>query len=242
MYRWGSGARVVLVHGVVLGARETWRAQRPLTARWALEAVDRVGHGRSPDGRQDFENDANLIAAQLLDEPAHLVGYSYGGLVAAYAAAQRPQNVLSLTIVEAPATAVAKDDPVVAQWNSKLNALADRDPADVGGLLRQFFAVVGVRIEIADPIPEVLAKGVRALNGMRPVEDGVLPLETIAAHKIPTLVLTGGHLEPFEIIGDAIATATNAERAVVSGMGHLVPDTGEPFNTRLEEFLVRHHR
>jgi hypothetical protein len=34
-----------------------------------------------------------------------------------------------------------------------------------------------------------------------------------------------------------IAAGTDAERAVVPGADHLVPDTGEPFNRVLEEFL-----
>lgn len=64
-----------------------------------------------------------------------------------------------------------------------------------------------------------------------------LPLETIAAHGIATLVVTGGHLEPFEIIGDATGKRTNAERPVAARMGHLVPGTGKPFNAVLEKFL-----
>lgn len=238
MYRWGSGPRVVLIHGGVLGGRETWRGQRPLTERWNLLAVDRPGHGKTADARQDFENDAALVTEQLLDEPAHVVGYSYGGLVAAFAAAQRPESVLSLTIVEAPAIAVAPDNPVVAEWNRELNSLAGWSPDDMAGLLNRFFAIVGVPLQVSDPLPPALEKGARALNGMRLPEEAELPLEIIAALRIPTLVVTGGHLEPFEIIGDTIAARTNAERAVVPGMGHLVPDTGEPFNTVLEKFLT----
>ncbi|WP_148106377.1 alpha/beta fold hydrolase [Amycolatopsis sp. WAC 01375] len=40
--------RVVLVHGVLLGGREAWRTQRPLTERWTLLAPDRPGCGKSP--------------------------------------------------------------------------------------------------------------------------------------------------------------------------------------------------
>lgn len=54
----------------LLGVRETWRAQRPLTERWTLVAPDRPGHGQSPPARQDFEPEAALIADQLLDEPS----------------------------------------------------------------------------------------------------------------------------------------------------------------------------
>ena len=105
VHQWGQGPEVVLVHGAVLGGRECWRGQRPLTERWTLRAVDRPGHGRSPAvGRQDFEAEAALLAEEVLDRPAHLVGYSYGGLVAMDAAVLRPDAVLSLTLVEPPAT------------------------------------------------------------------------------------------------------------------------------------------
>ena len=35
---WGSGPRVVLVHGSVFNGPLTWREQRPLGERWRLEA------------------------------------------------------------------------------------------------------------------------------------------------------------------------------------------------------------
>ena len=40
-----------------------------------------------------------------------------------------------------------------------------------------------------------------------------------------------------EIICDAIAHRTGGQRAVCPGMGHLVQDTGAPFNALLESFL-----
>ncbi|WP_346135942.1 alpha/beta hydrolase [Lentzea roselyniae] len=55
VHQWGRGPRVVLVRGGVLGGRETWRAQRPLTERWTPLAPDRPDHGQSSPARQDFE-------------------------------------------------------------------------------------------------------------------------------------------------------------------------------------------
>lgn len=71
-HQWGAGPRIIFVHGGLLGGREAWRAQRPLTQRWTVLAPDRPGHGRSPQARTDFEPEAQLIAEQLLDKPAHL--------------------------------------------------------------------------------------------------------------------------------------------------------------------------
>jgi pimeloyl-ACP methyl ester carboxylesterase len=82
VHKWGTGPRIVFVHGAILGGREAWRAARPLTEHWTVLAPDRPGHGNSPEGSSDFEPEARLVAEQLLDEPAHLVGLSYGAIVA----------------------------------------------------------------------------------------------------------------------------------------------------------------
>jgi pimeloyl-ACP methyl ester carboxylesterase len=129
VHRWGTGPRVVLVHGVLLGGREAWRAQRPLTERWTLLAPDRPGHGQSPDARQDFESEAPLIADQLLTEPTHLVGHSYGAIVAMLAAASRPDAISSLTVIEPAATRAAQGDPVVDAWAAEIDELSS-DPGD----------------------------------------------------------------------------------------------------------------
>lgn len=236
VHEWGSGPEVVLVHGVLLGGREAWRAQRELTQRWTLRAPDRPGHGRSPDARQDFEPEAALIADQLLDRPAHLAGLSYGAIVAMLAAARRPANVLSLTVIEPPATRVVRGDPVVDAWDARLAELL-ADPGDDQKLLDRFFALAGVPMAVPDPVPDPLARGVAALRDVRHPGEAVLPLADLAAADFPILVVTGDHMPEYEIIGDAIAEATDAERAQVPGMGHLVPDVGAPFNTRLEAFL-----
>ncbi|SFH56960.1 Pimeloyl-ACP methyl ester carboxylesterase [Amycolatopsis regifaucium] len=227
----------MLVHGVLLGGREAWRAQRPLTERWTLLAPDRLGHGRSPDGVQDFEVDARLIAEQVLDDPAHLVGLSYGAIVAMVAAARRPEMVRSLTVVEPPAAGVVRGNEVVDAWDAELRRFLDGPLEDPREVFETFFPLAGVPLPIPDPVPETLRRGARALVGMRPPGDAELPLDVLASAEFPILVLTGDHRREYEIIADEIANRTGARRDVVAGMGHLVPDTGEPFNVRLETFL-----
>ncbi|MBB5855379.1 alpha/beta fold hydrolase [Amycolatopsis umgeniensis] len=237
VHEWGSGPRVVLVHGVLLGGREAWRAQRPLTERWTLLAPDRLGHGKSPDGVQDFEVDAGLIVEQVLDEPAHLVGLSYGAIVAMLAAARRPEMVRTLTVVEPPATGIVRGDEVVDRWDAELRQLLASPLDDPREVFEAFFPLAGVPLPIPDPVPETLRRGARALIGMRPPGDAELPLDVLSSADFPMLVLTGGHRPEYEIIADAIVAGTGADRDVVAGMAHLVPDTGAPFNTRLESFL-----
>jgi pimeloyl-ACP methyl ester carboxylesterase len=185
--------------------------------------------------RQDFESEAVLLADQLLDHPVHLVGYSYGGLVAMYAAALRRDNVLSLTVVEPPATALVSGHPVVDDWAARIRSLMASDrPLET--LLRDFLALVGAPVDVVDPVHPTLLQGTRQLLGARPPDEAVVPLDSLQG--LPMLAVSGGHMEPYELICDAIVAATGASRAVCPGAGHLVPDTGAPFNRILENFLA----
>jgi hypothetical protein len=43
---WGSGQRVVLVHGAIFNGPLTWAQQQPLGEHWRLEIVNRRGYGK----------------------------------------------------------------------------------------------------------------------------------------------------------------------------------------------------
>ena len=122
----GSGPRVVLVHGSVGSGWSTWWAQRPLAESFTLVVPDRPGSPPNPPVEHvDFEEQAPLVA-ELLEDGAHLVGHSYGGVISLYAAALRPDAVRSLTLIEPPAFGVALDDPAVAALVEELRALWGR--------------------------------------------------------------------------------------------------------------------
>lgn len=239
VHRWGRGPRVVLVHGGVLSGREAWRGQRPLAQRWSLLAPDRPGHGLSPHARQDFESEAALVGDQLLDEPSHLVGLSYGAIVAMYAAALRPGTVRSLTVIEPPATGVARGIPVVDEFGAAVRSVFEATELSPVDLLELFFPIAGVPYPVPDPLPEALLKGALQLHGARPPDEAEPPLTELRAATFPKLVVSGGHTSANEIICDTIAARIGAERAVCPGADHVVPDTGAPFNELLEEFLLR---
>jgi len=238
VHQWGTGPEVVLVHGALLGGREAWRAQRPLTERWTLLAPDRPGFGETPAGRSDFEQEAMLVATQLLDRPRHLVGMSYGGIMALYAAAIRPENVLSLTVIEPPCTGVARGVSEVDDYGVAVRELVentDRTPVET---LQRFYAVAGVFQPVDEPLPPVLQQGVRQLAVTRPPDEATPPWDVLRAAPFRVLAVSGGHLPANEIICDAIAERTDGTRAVCPGAGHLVPDTGKPFNEILAQHLT----
>ena len=76
------------MHGSVVGGRATWREQRrtidPATAE--LVVLERPGFGDEEDDAIDFERHAAWVAARL-EAGDHLVGHSYGGVIALLVAA-----------------------------------------------------------------------------------------------------------------------------------------------------------
>jgi pimeloyl-ACP methyl ester carboxylesterase len=100
----GSGPAMVLVHGLG-GAAENWLAVGPALARRAhVVALDLMGFGRTPLGRDGAEVDANQrlldrFLASVVGGPAILVGNSMGGLIAMMEAARSPARVAGLVLV-----------------------------------------------------------------------------------------------------------------------------------------------
>ena len=232
----GSGPRTVLIHGVAAPSRETWPAQRLLAQRWTLVEVDRPGHGESPGTCNDFLLDADLLVDQVLTEPSHVVGYSYGGIGAMLAAVRAPEQIRTLTVVEPPVPQVVHPStPAVEEFARGIDTGFGPPVENAEALIGWFFPFAGVPIDVPSPLPPWLERGARAFDGARPPTQAELPLATLAEADFPILVVSGGHHPVYEAICDTIASATGATRAVASGMGHLVPATGKPFNDLLED-------
>lgn len=229
---------MVLVHGSVLGASVTWRKQQPLAEHWTLCTPNRPGFGSSPPNeRGDFEAEAPLFA-DLLGDGAHLVGHSYGAVIAMFTAALRPGAVRSLTLSEPGSLSVAAGDPavdaVIAQGNELFRRGPGMDPRD---MLVWFRSGVGSSHATPDELQGDLLEGARLLMRERPPWDVDPPLDELARAPFPKLVISGGHSEVFEAVCDCIAQRVGAERALIPGRGHSIPGTGEPYNERLHAFL-----
>jgi pimeloyl-ACP methyl ester carboxylesterase len=175
--------------------------------------------------------------AELLSGGAHLVGHSYGGVVSMLAAAQRPEAVRSLTVIEPPAFAVARGDPAVEAFVAEATALWEDGPEEPGAFLAVFAALVGSSLPASDPLPPELERGARLLMVERPPWEAEIPLEALAAAPFPKLVVSGGHHAAFDAVCDVLEQRLGAERAVIAGAGHGVQRTGAPCNERLEAFL-----
>ena len=234
----GEGPPILFVHGSVVGV-ETFRHQRPLAERWTLLLPSRPGFGASPPlERLDFEAEAPLFA-ELLGDGAHLVGHSYGSVIALLAAAQRPEAVRSLTISEPGSLRVAAGAPGVDEMIANGELLfSDPEKIPTELFLRMFRSGAGSSHATPDEFPEELSRGVELLKRERPSWEAEIPLAELKSAPFPKLVISGDHSEVFEAVCDAHAEGLGAERATIAGRGHTIPGTGEPYNDRLERFLV----
>ena len=232
----GSGEPVVLVHGDVFGAAMTWQAQDPLAERFQLRLVNRRGFGNSTDTEaEDFEIDAHDVAA-LLGGGAHLVGHSYGGVIALLAAAERPDDVRSLTVFEPPAFALTAEHADTQALIEKIRSILAAQPTAEEFLPRFIDAVGGDPARLPQPLPPPLVKAARVqLRGRWPWE-AEIPLEALAVTPFPKLVVSGGHSGVFDGICDVLQARLPAQRGVLPGAGHSIPTVGQPVNDLLSTF------
>jgi pimeloyl-ACP methyl ester carboxylesterase len=237
--RVGQGPPVLFVHGSVVGPERTWRRQLPLAKRWSLILPSRPGFGQSPPlERGDFEAEAPLFAA-LLGDGAHLVGHSYGAVIALLAAAARPEAVRSLTVSEPGALRLAAGDPTVdAMIENGRTLYSDPESIPPEVFLRLFREGTGSINETPEELPEWLARGAELLRFERPPWEAEIPLDRLAGARFPALVISGGHSPVFEQVCDVVAERLGAERALIPGRGHTIPSAGEPYNRRLERHLA----
>jgi pimeloyl-ACP methyl ester carboxylesterase len=238
---WGQGARVVLVHGGTPGGGSVGFApQKALEPRWHLVVPDRPGHGQSPrEGREDFERDAKLLGPLLTDR-AHLVGASYGGVVALYMAARRPEAVCSLTLIEPPAFWFGAGIAAVDEMARANRDLFDNPPADPVQMANTFFSLVGINMQFPDPAPEPVVAIAQAfaadLADIRGPDEGHIDAADLTRGGYPIQVLTSGRIAGFEGIADAMVEQTGAAHIVVPDTDHTMQSAGETVNRLLEQF------
>lgn len=230
---WGTGTPVVLVHGALATGAEEWQEQRPLADEgYHFRVMDRRGYGSSPavDG-EDFLRDADDIDA-VIDDGAHVVAHSYGGLGAMFAAARRPDAIHSLALLEPPAFTMTSDEDA-RRLVDDVRGIWHEDLSDEQWLER-FLEAVGTDPATLPPeIFEAAAPMVPLVRRSRPAWDREPPVADLAAAPFPKLVVSGAHSTGFDAVCDELAEQLDASRAAVEGAGHEIQFTGTPINDLL---------
>jgi pimeloyl-ACP methyl ester carboxylesterase len=228
--------RVVLVHGSGGSARSAWAALEPLAARFTLVAPSRGGYPPNPPlERIDFEVQAQELAP-LLEGGAHLVGHSYGGVIALLMAARRPEAVTSLVVSEPPAFALARSEPHVDALVARLDEHFTHGPREPRAFLAGFLAAVGSSAALPAELSPEVEQSIRATMAERPPWEARIPLDALSEAAFPKLVISGAHDRAFDAVCDVLEQRLGAERAVLPGAGHGIP-RAPGYRERIETFL-----
>lgn len=225
----GGGPAVVFTHGIFTWATDSeygFAAQRPLAQWYRLLMMDRRGYGSSPAvERSDYTVDAEDIVDVLGSTGAHVVGHANGALAALIAAAQCPQLVHSLALIQPPAFRAATEQPVVQRLLDRVEQAAVPAGMSVTEFLRASTEGVGM------PMPEPTANRLRAVDTSmheRPVWEAEIPVAALRSAAWPKLVISGTWQdapalyreyvgEPLMACADALATGIEATHLRVPG-------------------------
>jgi pimeloyl-ACP methyl ester carboxylesterase len=232
---------VVLLHGSASN-NALWRhTKSALQSRYRCIAPDLIGYGSSAawPQRAAFGLDAELRAIEPLlrccADTLHLVGHSYGGVLALHLALADPGRVQSVTLIEPVFFAALK---YVGDWSSYFEFCRVRDEfvaalacGDRELAMRRFVdfwmgngAWVGLPADARASMRKAADKIVLDWQASFAADPGIDRLSALAAR---TLLVRGSDSpRPMRSLVDALhAIMPGSARTVVEGADHLLPLT-----------------
>lgn len=247
----GTGRRVVLIHGLAQD-HGMWVDQQRDLAGYRTLAYDVRGHGGTSAGEPDgtlAQLGGDLIA--FLEEfgPADCVGFSLGGTIALWAAAERPDLItrvlaLSTSSVVGRAAAGFFRDRIELFEGGDEDAIRDALLQDTKGQLAgsdlDVETILDQRLDAVGDRRGYL-NAARAMVGMseHPLNDRLKEI------RCPVLVASGGNdaFTPRKAADIMLEYLPDGRFEELPGIGHLVTDEDPAAVTRLiENWLVEGDR
>lgn len=237
---------IVALHGGLVGGRLTFG---PVLGAWSRRlrvlVPDRRGYERTPvpsSGTIEEQADDLLgfIGAHAAGR-AHVVGASYGGVVALTALQSCPDAFRSLTLLESPALSLVAGDDAVDAWKAELQRTWERIDDEPEPILRRFLGRTDPGS--LDALLRLLRSGDA---GIHPVRDELRPWLTplspagVRGTGVPALVCSGGRSAPiFRRVGDHVAALLGAEHLVIEDAGHALHLAGRRVLDPLRAHVAR---
>jgi pimeloyl-ACP methyl ester carboxylesterase len=248
----GAGTPVICLHAGA-GSSLQWRLlMRGLKASHRLLAPDLMGEGRTgipaQVGAPTLEYDLDIVShlLEMLPEPAHLVGHSYGGVIALHSAMRDPSRVRSVTIYE-PVTLYLLDTAPAAYLEEVLKlreeVVGRLERQDVAGATAHFIDYWNGRGAYA-MLPEMLQSGMR--RSIHKIGGGwdvltTYPEQLLLKHLSMPLLALHGETSPEPARWVAARwkeLLPHARLQMIRGAGHMAPVTHPgPFNAAVRDFL-----
>ena len=232
---------VVLLHGSASNSALWRHTKGALQSRYRCIAPDLIGYGSSAAWPQQaaFGLDAELRAIEpslrCCADTLHLVGHSYGGVLALHLALADPERVQSLTLIEPVFFAALK---YAGDWSAYFEFCRVRDEfvialarGDRELAMRRFVdfwmgndAWVGLSADTRASMRKAADKIVLDWQASFAADPGIARLSALAAR---TLLVRGSDSpRPMRSLVDALhAIMPGSGRTVVEGASHLLPRT-----------------
>lgn len=246
--RRGNGPDVLLIAGLS-DTVEAWSFQlEGLADRYRLTAFDNRGAGRtsSPEESLSVEmmaDDAAAVIREFHIEPAHVMGFSAGSLIAQELALRHPELVRSLVLVSTWAQLDAYVRSITSFWPWMVTAAPSEREA-----LEAFYLWIYTPAAYANGTVQRFIEEILTFPYPQPEEAFIRQLESFVAHDtldrlheiaVPTLVLAGENdILTRPDLGRVVAeTIPGARFEIVRRQAHQpfqeIPDR---FNDRVHEF------
>lgn len=246
--RAGSGPALVLLHGFSLDSR-SWRPQiEELSDRFTVLAWDAPGAGRSQDPPSTFGiGDWVDVLAGVLEvadvQRAHVVGLSWGGLLAQEFYARHPTHVLSLVLANTYAGWKGSLPPTVPERRLEAAVRDSQLPPE------QFVEQYLPSMFSDAPPPAIRSELESIMKGFHPVGFRLMAAalaradtrELLSTIRVPTLLLWGDadKRSPLSVSQAMRDLIPGAHFEVIRGAGHLSNlERPVEFNTILRDFCL----
>ncbi len=227
----GKGEAVILLHGFG-DMKDSWVPfARKLTPHYRVIIPDLPGFGDSTkkmDGRYDISTQVarlHLFASQLGVTRFHVAGNSMGGTIAGIYAADHPDIVLSLGLLDAGGVIDREQSAMTAEFNKGVNPLLVKKPEDFDRLLAFMFVTPP---SIPESVKKVVAqKAVEShdfnLKVFNELNLGNMLEVRFSDIKSPTLVMWGDTDRVFPVSSARVIESgiKGAKLLIIKNCGHL---------------------
>lgn len=258
----GAGQPVIFIHGTLTDFR-IWQFQlEKFAQKYHVIAYSRryaypnqwPGNGDDNNLTNNVEDLAELVIKNLSLGSAHLIGHSYGALIALYMAHQHPDQVITLVLGEPPAMSLLEGN----KQNSKdVDTIRENAFEPVQDAIRRGEKERAVRIFLDGVMSKegffdqlqpkariMIMDNVKSLGGELASVSQRLTREDIQKITKPTL-LVKGELSPkflHHIIDILASHMPNSEELVIPEQSHDLGRIEKPevFNTGVLEFLSKY--
>jgi pimeloyl-ACP methyl ester carboxylesterase len=221
-----SETPVLLLHGGMSQSEGFDGRLAPAVKGFEVYSYDRAGHGRTPDQSGSFHFDFQMREAisfleEVIKRPAHLIGYSDGGIISLLVAINRPDLVETMTLIG-------------ANYNTNTGVAAPEIwiPNDEERAKYANFS--------PDP-PHTLDEKIAKMVHIWHTEPD-MTLDQLRSISAPTLVIAGDdEMCSIQHTNEIYEAIRNSRLAVIPGSSHLI-DKDQPrlLNQVIRNFLFNH--